>query len=461
MDGGPRGPSPTGGHDFDVVVLGAGPAGLAAARQLAPDMRVLVIDAADTLGGAQRSTAIGPYTFDHGSFFFERDHPWFDALPSLRDAFVPAARRQRRIDQHGRLRDYPFEPREVLDWPLGAKLAVLRDLARARILTYRSGGRLSAGDECRRAIGATAFARSGLAAYVERLNRAEPDAVDRSFFFARMSYLTRGAGLGSLARIALRALRRKPLRARPRARLLVRPREGFQAVHGALGDDLAERGVRFRLGETLEQIERLQDGFAIRTDRSTVTAGRVVSAMPLGTVYEALLGKRPGIESLDLLVLFVSGPPEREAEARSRGNVLFNFSTRGLWKRLTVHSEFYELDTERSCLSVEATMRTDEALDPEAVFAEFRDHVLGLGLFGPDLRLEGHATTSGAYPFLPVGGQARVDAALRRLEALGVESVGRQGRFVYFPTSRQIVRDTSERLSTRPAAAAEPTNGLR
>ena len=53
----------------DVVVVGAGAAGLVAARAMAHDHRVVVIDKARGVGGRMATRRLGPAVFDHGAQF--------------------------------------------------------------------------------------------------------------------------------------------------------------------------------------------------------------------------------------------------------------------------------------------------------------------------------------------------------------------------------------------------------
>lgn len=53
----------------DVVVVGAGAAGLVAARRLVPEHRVVVIDKARGVGGRMATRRLGPAVLDHGAQF--------------------------------------------------------------------------------------------------------------------------------------------------------------------------------------------------------------------------------------------------------------------------------------------------------------------------------------------------------------------------------------------------------
>lgn len=63
-----------------IVVLGAGVAGLLAARRLSHDHQVVVIDKGRGVGGRLATRRIGQATFDHGTQFFTAKSPEFAAV---------------------------------------------------------------------------------------------------------------------------------------------------------------------------------------------------------------------------------------------------------------------------------------------------------------------------------------------------------------------------------------------
>jgi hypothetical protein len=71
-----------------------------------------------------------------------------------------------------------------------------------------------------------------------------------------------------------------------------------------------------------------------------------------------------------------------------------------------------------------------------AAEADFRRHAAENGLFAGDLRLEGSEMLENAYPVYTDNASEKVGRVVAALQAFGIETIGRQGRFDYQPTAR-------------------------
>ena len=426
-----------------IVVLGGGIAGLAAADALASaGFRVIVVECSAQCGGTHRSHAIGSYTFDVGSIFYEPTARLFDMAPGLRELCLTVQRRQRRIAPGGTLLHYPIEPREFLRGPRVELALGIADLLGSR-LTVKRNGTLAA--ISRKRLGERIFRSTGLRDYITRFNHVPPEQVSESFFFHRMAFIDRSTRMSALFQMAGRALfTRHSIANRPRRALYVRPREGFSALFEAIEHRLRARGVEFRMNAPLQRISREGPLLRIETDRGeTLHCRTAVCAMPLDAVHRALFHNGSGLVSLDMTTLFVS--------ARSLdpglGNVLFNFDTRGRWKRATIYSRIYpDPAIEREYLAVECTIPPDGAHDPQAVFDDFRKHLQELR-FAEDLRLEGSDLVKDCYPLYRPGTDDTLQTVLDKITGFGIIPVGRQGRFEYLPTSSGVIRRVMEELT--------------
>lgn len=448
-------PPPDAGRQ-KVLVLGAGVAGLSAAKTLAAQgHHVTVLDARDHCGGAHRSHEIGPYTFDVGSIFYEDTARIFDLAEGLRDMCPPARRIQRRISPEGTLLHYPLEPRDFLRWPRLRLIQGLADMLWSR-MRGRQDGTLET--VCRTRFGATFLQGTGLESYITRFNHVPPSQVDESFFFYRMGFLEKATRFDALVRSAWRAVAGQPFRKGPPASLRVRPPEGFHHLFDAIKDALTAEGVEFALGETLDSIQKTENGTRVTTDKQIHDCDVLVAAIPVDAVHKALIQTSSGLMSLNLLTLFISA----ENLAEKAGNVLFNFHKDGLWKRITVYSRLYpdRNTTPREYFAAEVTLPPGATPDPEAAFADLSAHVTGLGL-ARDLRLEGYDVVDSAYPLYAPGTEAVLNDVIQRISKTGVILIGRQGRFEYLPTSTGVIRRVGEQLALEglmgPVPSADTT----
>lgn len=138
--------------DHPVVIVGAGPAGLAAAYELVKqDIQLVVLEKADKVGGLSRTETYKGFRFDIGGHrFFTKDQEmrrlWHEALG---DDFLLTPRLSR-IYYRGRFFDYPLNISNTLsNLGIVESLLILLSYLKAQIQPYpeektfgkRSGGR--------------------------------------------------------------------------------------------------------------------------------------------------------------------------------------------------------------------------------------------------------------------------------------------------------------------------------
>jgi hypothetical protein len=151
-----------------------------------------------------------------------------------------------------------------------------------------------------------------------------------------------------------------------------------------------------------------------------------------------------GLMTVTLISLFFSFSGDRGFKQ----SILYNFSHNGAWKRLTVYSDFYGKSGCREYFAAE--VNADHVSNSvEAAEQDFRRHVAENGLFVGDLKLEGSHIVSNAYPVYTEKADERAADVIAALQALGVESLGRQGGFDYQPTARITALNAEAALSRR------------
>jgi protoporphyrinogen oxidase len=113
----PTGDQPPAPEAQDVVVVGAGPAGLTAAYELQKyGIAATVLEAYEIVGGISRTEMRDGYRFDLGGHrFFTKvsavEHLWHEILP---DEFFLTRPRKSRIFYRGKYFDYPLKPFNAL-----------------------------------------------------------------------------------------------------------------------------------------------------------------------------------------------------------------------------------------------------------------------------------------------------------------------------------------------------------
>ncbi|MFC5084804.1 FAD-binding protein [Microvirga arabica] len=277
-------------------------------------------------------------------------------------------------------------------------------------------------------IGDRLLKRSGLEHYIERFHGVPAERIDVSFAEKRMGWIKRNASLDYLRR-SLRPSLKAPTNQQQQ---LVRPRGGVAHLYRTAAQRLENYGASFLLGAGIQSLDKEGGTFHLGTGEQRFAAGRVVSTIPIERC-QALCGipRDSGLQTVTLLSLFFSFSGMRGFPQ----SILYNFSHAGAWKRLTMHSDFYGRSQDREFFSVE--VNADHVSGSvEAAEQDFRRHVSANGLFVGDLTLEGSHTLPNAYPIYTNRADERAAEAIAALNALGIESFGRQGGFNYQPTAQ-------------------------
>jgi protoporphyrinogen oxidase len=409
---------------FDAIVLGAGISGLVSAHLLADSgKRVLLLDDYAEPGGNHISREIGGMSFDIGCFFFHKNSAFFRHFPELLPLYLPAEARVAKVRPDSEITAYPFDlQRDLLSLPFARQVRITASLLRARLTVDPDRDALAfitywLGKEFGHA--------SGVIPYLQRFYSADPRLVESSFARKRMGWVARNASLKGV----LQTIRRRA--SIDENACFVRPKEGFQAVYAKAVQSLREKGVIIQFGANVQAIARDNDGsMAVISELGTASATNLFSTVPLTTALRYCgLDVPSELKTASLVSLFYSFRGRRGFD----GNSLYNFHESGLWKRLTVHSDFYGAVGGRAYFSLEMTV-TGEPLPIERYDEDFRMDAVRKGLFNGDLVLEGNNVLHHAYPVYLKGATAAADRAVADLVRFGVRSYGRQGGFDYQPT---------------------------
>jgi protoporphyrinogen oxidase len=256
----------------DVVVLGGGPAGLAAAGEAARAGRsVLLLERGPAVGGMAASFEVAGVRVDTGS---HRLHPAsppavLDLLRALLGDDLQTRPRNGRLRVYGRWVGFPLRPTELArTLPLGAVARIARDaatrpFARTDPSSYESVLLGTLGPELYHALyGPYAVKLWGLDG-----TRIDPEQARR-----RVS----AGGVWGIARTILR--RQKS----GQGQIFYYPRRGFGQIVDVLAEAAVKAGATIETGAEVTEVTTRPEGVTVSTaDGRTVHAGHVLSTVPL------------------------------------------------------------------------------------------------------------------------------------------------------------------------------------
>jgi protoporphyrinogen oxidase len=264
---------------FDAVVLGGGPAGLAAAWYAArAGRRVVLVERAPAVGGLTASFDVAGVRVDHGSHrFHERADPELLAdVRGLLGTELQLRPRHGRIRLGGRWLAFPLRPGDLLTKaPPTFAARAARDLALAPLRARRPvaatfGGRVRAG------LG-PAVADAFYEPYARKLFGAPAEELSGELFQRRVGARSGG---GVLRRVLARGTRPG----------FWYPAGGFGRIAEAVGAAAVEAGATVLTGVAATGVHADATGAVVAlADGRSLPTGRVLSTLP-ASITTALYG---------------------------------------------------------------------------------------------------------------------------------------------------------------------------
>jgi protoporphyrinogen oxidase len=256
----------------DVVVLGAGPAGVMAAREAAASGRsVIVLERAGAVGGMAGSFEIAGIRVDFGSHRLHRVlEPWLETdLRALLGADLQRRVRRGRISLAGRWLAFPLRLGDVArHMPRALTARIALDTATAPLRRARGD---DAGAVIEARLGPT-VAKTFYTPYLTKLWDTPPAELSTELADRRVSARS---GL-SVVRKALAARKGEG------GAYYLYPRRGYGQISEAIADAAVASGADIRMEQSVTAVALRPDGVAVETaDGDRVTATSLLSTIPV------------------------------------------------------------------------------------------------------------------------------------------------------------------------------------
>jgi len=257
--------------DADLVILGAGPAGLGAAyRASKAGVKVVVLEREQRVGGLAASFCVGGIRVDHGS---HRLHPSIEPrilreVSTLLGDDLQLRTRNGRIRIEDRWIAFPLRLGDLArNLPPKFALAAARDAALSWTQTPNED---SFAEVIRASLGSTMSYRFYYP-YARKLWGLEPEDISGEQARRRV---------GALSAAAL--IKRLTSHKKGTGRWFYYPRRGFGQVWERLAEAAVSNGAQLRLGHHVERVRLLGSGFQVLSSAGgAVQAHRLWSTIPL------------------------------------------------------------------------------------------------------------------------------------------------------------------------------------
>jgi protoporphyrinogen oxidase len=423
-----------------IIMLGGGITGAAGAKYAVDKgiSDVCLIEKDTRLGGLHKDIQLEGHHYDLGAFFFPGFHTIFNVF-NIEDkmhyieSFNPLS-----LTNKGNLDSYPVTMKGYIkEQGLSNLLLDILGLIKYRIQWNLSGSQFKTADDELQYYFGPFYQKTGLRKYVERLYGMSPASIGLQFSGKRLGYVTDAVRfktvVSKLATFKFGDLNKWGIS----PSVYARPSDGFSAMYNYIAEDLKTNNVDVNLGEQIQKI-LIDEKKIISSDNKVYSYDKLLSSIPIGLLCK--LCDVPFNLKLDykpLYSLFYTS----DEEIIPNCQVLFNFTERGFWKRVTLHSSYYGDDMGKSYFIVESIPTDDHLQDSDGVNIldrDFRESFADTEWSDKlkNIQLIGHELTLNAYPIYRNDFKVEALQELKDyFEAKSIFLVGRQGEFDYISSS--------------------------
>jgi len=415
-----------------LAVLGGGISGCVVAGEVVKSNKfdVVLIERNPFLGGLHHSMEIDGMVFDIGPFLFGRRHSLFKTFPSVREKMVAVDSLFQSLTENGSIDKYPLSVRGY--YYQHGPVHCAMDLLDIFLCKFRYHSRDNLPAFVKYYLGSRLYKKSGLKTYIERMYGIPDSDVAIEFAEKRMQLIAEWAsfrriisGVGFRKKTILNSTPVIP-------NDLVRPPEGFRFMYDTIQGSLDDAGVDVRLGGEILHITREKNQFKLDLNGCEESFDAIVSSIPMETLARLLkMNEIPELDYVPLYSLFY----RFRGELGFAGNLLHNFSTSGMWKRITLFSAMYGEHNGWHYFVAEGTIHSKSSSEIEVLSRDFESHSKKMGILTGTLEFLKGLVTSRAYPGYDSENLDRAKSLKNRITSIGIKLTGRQGEFDYISSA--------------------------
>ncbi|NJN10177.1 MAG: NAD(P)-binding protein [Richelia sp. RM2_1_2] len=420
---------------MNLTILGGGIAGAVAAKYAKEKgfNNIELIEKDVKLGGLHKDIEIDNLHFDIGAFFFDASHTVLQVFDLKKYMWQIPEFNCLSLTNKGNLDLYPVTMKGYIkEWGFHNFCLDASKLIITRIQkTLNSQNWNCVDDELEYYFGPF-YRKTGLRSYVERLYGMSPSDISLQFSGKRLGYVTNAVKFNQIIKKIATFKFSELNKWRIAPSIYARPISGFSAMYNYIADELKDSDIDLNFGEQIQKI-LLDEKKIIAKDNREYQYDYLLSSIPLGLLCK--LCDVPLNQKLEYKPLYTLFFVADEAPI-DNCHVLFNFSEKGFWKRVTFHSSYYQ-NNGRHYFNVESIPNETHLQDTNIVNIleqDFRDTFKNIswGEKFQNIKLVGHNLTPNAYPVYRRDFNVEAIAQVKQYFASkDIYLVGRQGEFDY------------------------------
>ncbi len=423
-----------------LLILGGGIAGCVASAHAVRSgiSEVTILEREKHLGGLHQDVVINNTHFDTGNFVFWPDHKVFELFPGLTKHMIPIEKFYfRSLSDKGNLDFYPPTVQGYIkDWGIASFLTESVDLILSRIKHQLIGDKFKSVDDELRYYMGNFYEKMGLCNYVRRLYGMNPSEVSTEFFTIRLQFIKEQLSIIQAFKKLIMFNFSAIGRYNNVTNLYTRPINGFSSVYSYIERKLHEQSVNIQFGSDIDKII-LGEKKVIMKDDTVHSYDYLLSSIPLHILCKLskiLLPLRLNFKPLYSLFY------EFDTQSIPDCHVLFNFTEKGFWKRITFHSSYYGNSNNKGYFVVESMSDKFESCAETVTLLDkdFKDTFEGTTYISlvESAKLVGSKVVPNAYPIYTKDFDVSIIHNIKKiLASQSVYLVGRQGEFNYIASS--------------------------